>query len=212
MNLTEWKQTKHAEMRQQVKDLMTEGHEITEHFHFSADTLQEIKEEVEVEQFCEIMEDWEQIDLDEDLLTESVDLQDAYEFIPNPKGRVTDVEVEIDLSMHNVTEGLLDRMKDAFFAEEYEYIVEAGMARIVFKRSKGEVYKKKKCAKGMRLVGNKCLPQTGTQKSKERRKGIKLKRAFRAMGAGKKKKAQIKKKITQRRIRGRARNLANTIN
>ena len=53
---------------------------------------------------------------------------------------------------------------------------------------------------------------TGTQKSKERRRGIKLKRAFKAMGAGKKKKAQIKKSITTRRIRGRARNLANTVN
>ena len=64
----------------------------------------------------------------------------------------------------------------------------------------------------MRLAGNRCLPQTGTQKAKERRKGIKLKRARRAMGGGAKKKAALKGKITKRRVKTRSRSLANTTN
>ena len=137
----------------------------------------------------------------------------AFEFLPSEDGSVMDIEAEVDLSVTDLDESTLEKICDLFFAEEaeIEYIDES-RAKIVFKRSKGEIAKKKKCAKGMRLVGNRCLPQTGTQKSKERRKGIKLKRAFKAMGAGKKKKAQIKKKITKRRTAGRARNLANTEN
>jgi len=64
----------------------------------------------------------------------------------------------------------------------------------------------------MRLAGNRCLPQTGTQKAKMRRAGIKLKRAKRAMGGGAKKKAALKSKITKRRVKGRSRSLANTTN
>lgn len=85
-------------------------------------------------------------------------------------------------------------------------------AKVVFKRAKGEVKKKKICGPGMRLAGNRCLPQTGTQKAKMRRAGIKLKRAKRAMGGGAKKKAALKAKITKRRVKGRSRSLANTMN
>ena len=108
----------------------------------------------------------------------------------------------------------LGKIRDLFFAEDYEVEVleESNRAKIVFKRSKGEIVKKKKCGKGMRLVGNRCLPQTGTQKSKERRRGVKLKRAFKAMGKGKKKKAALKRKITTTRVKGRSRNLGNTSN
>jgi hypothetical protein len=108
----------------------------------------------------------------------------------------------------------LGQMRDLFMAEDYEVevIEESKRANIVFKRSKGKIIKKKKCGKGMRLVGNRCLPQTGGQKAKERVKGIKLKRAKRAMGSGKKKKAAIKAKITKRRVQGRARHFGNTEN
>ena len=85
-------------------------------------------------------------------------------------------------------------------------------AKVVFKRAKGEVKKKKICGPGMRLAGNRCLPQTGTQKAKMRRVGIKLKRAKRAMGGGAKKKAALRGKITKRRVKGRSRSLANTVN
>lgn len=211
--LTEWKASKTATLREEVKRSMIDTEQpITEHFLFTADELEEMHEEVLIEQFVELHEDWEEVSLDEDELEESTELQEVFDFIPSPTGRITDIEAEIDLDQYDVNEAVLEKIKEIFYAESYEVITEGGMAKIVFKRSKGEVFKKKKCGKGMRLVGNKCLPQTGTQKSKERRKGIKLKRAFRAMGAGKKKKAQIKKKITQRRIKGRARNLANTEN
>lgn len=85
-------------------------------------------------------------------------------------------------------------------------------AKVIFKRAKGQVSKKKICGPGMRLAGNRCLPQTGTQKAKMRRAGIKLKRAKRAMGGGAKKKAALKAKITKRRVKGRSRSLANTTN
>ena len=85
-------------------------------------------------------------------------------------------------------------------------------AKVIFKRAKGEVKKKKICGPGMRLAGNRCLPQTGTQKAAMRRQGIKLKRAKRAMGGGAKKKAALKAKITKRRVKGRSRSLAKTTN
>lgn len=213
MLLSEWKQVKADEFRLQVKQQMREGVEVSEHFLFSADELEIIKEEVEIEDFAEIVEDFEEICLDEDeMLIESVEVQESFDFIPKFDGTVMDIEIEVNSDY--VSEHSLEAIKDLFFAESYEVeqIEESHRAKIIFKRSKGEVVKKKKCAKGMRLVGNKCLPQTGTQKAGERRRGIKLKRAFRAMGKGKKKKAQIKRKITDRRVRGRARNLANTIN
>ena len=96
------------------------------------------------------------------------------------------------------------------FAEDYEYevVAESNMAKVVFKRSGGTISKKKVCGPGMRLVGKRCLPQAGAQKSKERVKGIKLKRAKKAMGAGLKKKAAIKAKITKKRVKGRTRNFS----
>lgn len=212
MNLSEWKLGKTAQLREQVKQQLREDAVISEHFLFSEEELQEIQDEVLIESFSELYEDWEVVSLDEDELEESTELQEFFDFIPSPTGKETDIEAEVDLDVYSVNEEIVQKIAEIFFAEDYEIITESSKAIIIFKRSKGEVFKKKKCGKGMRLVGNKCLPQTGTQKAEERRRGIKLKRAFRALGAGKKKKAQIKKKITQRRIKGRARNLANTVN
>ena len=212
-NLFEWKQEKLETFRDQLKHEIREGFDINSHFLFTEEQIQEVKDEVEIEDFSEIVEDFEELSLDDDELEVSSDILEAFEFLPSEDGSVMDIEAEVDLSVTDLDESTLEKICALFFAEEaeIEYIDES-RAKIVFKRSKGEIAKKKKCAKGMRLVGNRCLPQTGTQKSKERRKGIKLMRAFKAMGAGKKKKAQIKKKITKRRTAGRARNLANTEN
>ena len=212
-NLFEWKQEKLETFRDQLKDQIREGFDVNSHFLFTEEQIQEIKEEVEIEDFVEIVEDFEELRLDLDDLEESSDILETFDFLPSEDGSVVDIEAEVDLEITDLDEATLEKICGLLFAEEaeIEYLDES-RAKIVFKRSKGEVVKKKKCSKGMRLVGNRCLPQTGTQKSKERRKGIKLKRAFKAMGAGKKKKAQIKKKITKRRIAGRARNLANTEN
>ena len=212
-NLFEWKQEKTETFREQLKDQIREGFDVETHFLFSNEEIEEIKEEILIEDYSEIVEDFEEISL-EDELEESSELLEAFEFLPKANGSVMDIEVEVDLEIAEMSLLTLGKLRDLFFAEDYEIeeIEESTRAKIIFRRSKGEVIKKKKCGKGMRLVGNRCLPQTGTQKSKERRKGIKLKRAFKAMGAGKKKKAQIKKKITSRRVQGRARNLANTTN
>ena len=212
-NLFEWKQEKTATFREQVKGQIREGFDVETHFLFSNEEIEEIKEEILIEDYSEIVEDFDEIELDEELDAIS-ELQETYDFLPNQNGSVMDVEVEVDLEIVEMSLITLGKIRDLFFAEDYEVeqFEESTKAKIIFKRSKGEVVKKKKCGKGHRLVGNRCLPQTGTQRSQERRKGVKLKRAFKAIGAGKKKKAQIKKKITKRRIAGRARNVANTIN
>ena len=75
---------------------------------------------------------------------------------------------------------------------------------------KDDFVKRKRCKAGTRLQGNRCVPQTGTRKSALRRTGIKLKRAMRARGAGKKKLASLKRKITKKRVAGRARTYAGT--
>ena len=85
-----------------------------------------------------------------------------------------------------------------------------GRARVIFRRSKGRITKRKRCPRGTRLQGNRCRPQTGTQKARLRRTGIKLKRAKRAMGAGKKKLAALKSRITKKRVKTRSRNYAGT--
>ena len=212
-NLFEWKQDKLETFREQLKDQIREGFDVNSHFLFTEEQIQEVKDEVEIEDFAEIVEDFEEISLDDDDLFESTDLQEAFEFLPNADGSLMDIEAEVDLEITDLDESTLEKICGLLFAEEAEIeMIDEARAKIIFRRSKGEVIKKKKCGKGMRLVGNRCLPQTGSQKSKERRKGIKLKRAFKAIGAGKKKKAQIKKKITKRRTQGRARNLANTEN
>ena len=212
MNLFEFKQEKTETFRNHLKEQIREGLDLDKHFLFTSDEIKEIKEEILIEDSYEIVEDFEELILGEEF--EGVELMEYYDFIPEENGQAMNIEVEIDLDLYEMDFAKISKMKDLFFAEEFEVEVleESTKAKIVFKRSKGKVTKKKKCGKGMRLVGNRCLPQTGSQKSKERRKGIKLKRAFKAMGAGKKKKAKLKGKITSKRVKGRSRNLANTVN
>lgn len=215
MNLFQWKQEKLDTFREQLKDQIREGFDVDNHFLFSQEQIEEIKEEIFIEDFSEIVEDFDVLDLDYDNLFESTELQEAFEFMPKEDGHYIDIEAEVDLHEDgSLNFTALNKIQELFSAEDYEVeiIDESSKAKIVFKRSKGAIIKKKKCGKGMRLVGNRCLPQTGTQKSKERRRGIKLKRAFKAMGKGKKKKAALKRKITTTRVKGRARNLGNTIN
>ena len=212
MNLFQWKQEKLDTFREQLKNQIREGFDVDKHFLFSQEQIEEIKEEIFIEDFSEIVEDFDELSLDMEDLTESTKLQEGFEFIPEKNGFYMDIEAEFSTELMLTLESL-SKVKDLFFAEDYE-ILEEGQtkAKIVFRRSQGKIIKKKLCGPKMRLVGNRCLPQTGTQKSKERRKGIKLKRAKKAMGAGKKKKAAIKAKITNRRVAGRARTLGNTIN
>lgn len=153
-----------------------------------------------------------------------------YDFIPDEYGEMMDLEFELynpDVEDAGIEQYL--KIKDAIFADDYDYFEadiqesvedpledgmvamgERGAAKVVFRRSKGQIVKRKRCPRGSRLKGNRCVPQGGTQKALNRRRGIKLKRAFKAMGTGAKKRAQVKRRITQRRVQGRARNYANT--
>jgi hypothetical protein len=232
MNLLEWKQYQTQTFREELKRQMHAGVGHDSHFLFSEDQLEEMKQEVEIERFEEIVSFDGEIDLDPVLIENYSEIQEVYDFVPNEEGTVMDLVFEFDLNDIDPSVNSMNALKNLLFAEEYEIELiseeeleeeenpaggkkakgKPSRAKIVFKRAKGEVKKKKICGPGMRLAGNRCLPQTGTQKAKMRRLGIKLKRAKRAMGGGAKKKAALRGKITKRRVKGRSRSLANTIN
>ena len=156
-----------------------------------------------------------------------------YDFIPDEFGVLMDVEFEIDGMRDHYDDGVNNylKIKDAMFADSFDLVnqdlpenaddplehgmttfdeAQPGRARVIFRRAKGRITKRKRCPKGTRLQGNRCIPQTGTQKARLRRTGIKLKRAKRAMGAGKKKLAALKSRITKKRVKTRSRNYAGT--
>lgn len=237
MNLSEWKQYQTLSFREDLKTQMREGIEFASHFLFSESELEDIRQEIVIESFEEVVEFTDELDLEESLIENLSDIQEILDFVPNEDGSTMDLVFEIDLSLIDPSVNSLNKLKEHLFAEDYEMeIIEedecedcgkvhegdcdtdsvnenkAGRAKVIFKRAKGEVKKKKICGPGMRLAGNRCIPQTGSQKAKERRKGIKLKRAKKAMGAGAKKKATLRGKITKRRVKGRSRSYGNTIN
>ena len=214
MNLFEWQNKQSETFREDLKAQIREGFDVQTHFFFTEAQIEEIKEEIAIEDFCEIVSFNEEVDLDIELLEDINTPQDILEFVPDELGENIDLEIEVDLSLYEMDFIKLGQIRDNLFAEDYDFEVDesSNRAKIVFKRSKGNVTKRKTCGPKMRLVGNRCLPQTGTQKSKERRKGIRLKRAKKASGAGVKKRAAIKAKITKRRVQGRSRNLSGTTN
>lgn len=209
-------------MREELKSQMKDGFDFTNHFLFSESALEEMRQEALIESFDEVVEFEDEFEFDTSLIENHTSVQETYDFAPNEDGTVMDLVFEFDLSMIDPSVKSLGALKDVLFAEDYEMevihseeddeTITENRAKVIFKRAKGEVKKKKICGPGMRLAGNRCIPQTGTQKAKERRKGIKLKRAKKAMGSGKKKKAALRGKITKRRVKGRSRALGNTIN
>ena len=233
MNLLEWKKYQTQTFREELKRQMHAGVSHDHHFLFSNDQLEEMKQEVEIERFEETVTFDGEIDLDPQLIENHSEVQEVFDFVPNEEGQVMDLVFEFDLSVIDPSINSMNALRELLFAEDYEMeMIEEGediaeeknpsggkkakgkpqRAKVIFKRAKGQVSKKKICGPGMRLAGNRCLPQTGTQKAKMRRAGIKLKRAKRAMGGGAKKKAALKAKITKRRVKGRSRSLANTTN
>ena len=264
MNLLEWKQYQTQTFREELKKQMMNGVSHETHFLFSEEQLEEIRQEIEIEQYEETVSFDGEIEIDRPLLEKHSEVQEVLDFAPDENGSVMDLVFEFDLKHIDPSINGMNALRELLFAEEYEFITEEDMcpetccgmpvsectcgpdcehcecyeinknekelgeeknpaggakakgkpsrAKVIFKRAKGEIKKKKICGPGMRLAGNRCLPQTGTQKAKMRRLGIKLKRARRAMGGGAKKKAALKSKITKRRVKGRSRSLANTTN
>jgi len=233
MNLLEWKQYQTQTFREELKRQMQNGIGHESHFMFTESELEEMRQEVEIEQFDETVVFEGEFNLDIELIENHSEVQEMFDFAPDEDGSVMDIEVEFNLDEVNLNTANLQKLKELFFAEDYEVEIideeeleeaeknppggkkmkgKASRAKVIFKRAKGEIKKKKICGPGMRLAGNRCLPQTGTQKAKMRRVGIKLKRAKKAMGKGAKKKAAIKSKITKRRVKGRSRSIANTLN
>ena len=83
--LTEWKASKTATLREEVKKSMIDTEQpITEHFLFTAAELEEMHEEVLIEQFVELHEDWEEVSLDEDELEEWEIYHKERESAPEP--------------------------------------------------------------------------------------------------------------------------------
>ena len=222
MNLIEWKKYQTLTMREELKSQMKDGFDFTNHFLFSEDALEEMRQEALIESFDEVVEFDDEFEIDVPLIEKHTEVQEVFDFAPDQDGSVMDFVFEFDLSVMDPSVKSLTALKELLFAEDYEMeiihsdkddeTVTEDRAKVIFKRSKGEIKKKKICGPGMRLAGNRCIPQTGTQKAKERRKGIKLKRAKKAMGSGKKKKAALRGRITKRRVKGRSRALGNTIN
>ena len=210
MNLLEWKQYQTQTFREELKRQMHAGVSHDHHFLFSNDQLEEMKQEVEIERFEETVTFDGEIDLDPQLIENHSEVQEVFDFVPNEEGQVMDLVFEFDLSV--IREEGEDIAEEKNPSGGKKAKGKPQRAKVIFKRAKGQVSKKKICGPGMRLAGNRCLPQTGTQKAKMRRAGIKLKRAKRAMGGGAKKKAALKAKITKRRVKGRSRSLANTTN
>jgi len=180
MNLREWKDITIEHQRNLLKDALREGVVVTSHTLFTEEDIQEIKEEIQIEQF-----------------SEEVNVEDGD-------------EVEFDTDLFEITDSKMEQIKELFFAESFVVIEESpSKAKVVFSRSKGKITKRKKCGKGMRLKGNRCIPQSGTQKAKSRMTGIKIKRAKKALGS-KNKKAALKARITKKRVSGRSRNYSGT--
>lgn len=199
--------------KQTVRDqYISEGTVPSETF-MTDEQIQEVIDEIEIEHFEEEVEFEGEINLEEVFICEDTGVETHYEFIPDASG--TSMELTLEIEEEFCTEEKLLAITEVMNADSYEVIEEAGSnkgAQVVFKRAKGKITKSKKCGKGFRLKGNRCIPQTGGQKAKNRMKGIKLKRAKRAMGAGKKKRAALKAKITKKRIKTRARNYSGTSN
>ena len=212
MNLREFKNKVFEETRQEVKNFIAEGNEVNSHAILSQDDLDQIMEEVFIENFAEEVQWDTEVSLEESFIDDHNEPQEYNEFVPMAEGYRMDIEMEVDLDQYNPSYDSLAKIRDTFFAEDYEVVIDENKnrAKVFYKRAAGKIIKRKKCGKGMRLVGNRCLPQTGTQKAKERVKGIRLKRAKKAMGRGRKKMAVLKTKITKRRVKGRNRNYAGT--
>ena len=207
---------------------------------FTDDELKNIKEETDINNYFEYIEedidDVEEYEFDlnsndeEDCGCESHEDDCAcpeyyLDFVPMEDGDEMDLQYGIEdrTGYHDGIKTYI-AMKDALFAEEYEMYedlyfdedgnenIKEGAAQVIFRRAKGKIIKKKKCGPGMRLAGRRCLPQTGTQKASMKKLGIKLKRAKKAMGSAAKRKAARIAKITKKRIKGRNRSLASLSN
>ena len=213
MNLNEWKQKSIEELKSEIKSSLIEDYEFTP--EFKGALTKELFEEARDEWIIESLDEF--VDFEDELIFEETevegDLIEEFDFEPSEFGEKMDVEFEFDLNETTIDYIVLGKIRDMLFAEDYEIIEENDRkAKVVFSRSGGAIKKKKKCKPGMKLKGNKCVPQTGTEKAGGRRKGIKIKRAKKAMGGGAKKKAALKAKITKKRVGGRARNFSNTEN
>ena len=211
MQLSEWKAIQKEQQRNLIKASLREGIEIAKSDFFTTEELDEIREEVEIEDFEETVEveEGEEVELNDFEDDESEEVKEVAEFTPDQLGETFDVEVEIDTDIYNVKDSVMEEIQKVLFAENFVIIEEGNRAKVVFSRSKGKITKSKKCGPKMKLKGNRCIPQSGTEKAANRMTGIKIKRAKKAMGSAKKK-AALKAKITKKRVAGRARNYSGT--
>ena len=222
-----------------VKNIIN-GEEINNSI-FTEEEIQDFKEENNIEQYFEFIdEDIDDIEEYEASLNapedecgcESHESEDEcacpeyyIDFVPMGDGEYYDLNYAIeDRTGYHIGIDTYIQMKDKLFAEDYEVyenievddegneVISERAAQVIFRRTKGKIVKKKKCPPGMSLNGRRCLPQTGTQKAKMKKLGIKLKRAKKAMGSASKRKAARIAKITKKRIKGRNRSLASLAN
>lgn len=206
MNLTEFKNKALTEQKDYFKNLLSEGKEIPQ-----TQIAEEAFEEHLIETFSERVEVLDQIDLTEETIIENA-LIEHFDFVPSVLGEEYDVEVEVDLNVIDPSIDFLLALKESLGAKDYdvEFLEENEKAKVVFSRTKGSIQKKKKCPPKHKLKGNRCVPQTGSEKATNKKQGIVLKRAKRAQGAASKKRAAVKAQITKKRVATKARNYSGT--
>ena len=209
MDLHEWKKFQVEKAKLEAKRKLSLGEEATSQI-LTPEELEEAKQEFEIETFSEAVDFDDYLDLEEVEICEETGCIIETVFVQDQFGEEIDLEFEFEADLLEQNLVKLNEIKELLFAESYEIIYEAEKAKVVFNRGKGGITKTKKCPPGTKLKGKKCIPQTGTDKAGNKRLGIKLKRAKKAMGAGKKKKAALKAKITKKRVAGKARNYSGT--
>lgn len=202
LSLTEFKNKAIAEEKQYYKNLLSEGKDLPEAF-----LAEEALQEYLIESFSQTVEVKDSIDLSEEVEIEG-GLLEVYDFVPSLFGEKFDIEMEVS---EDVSVETLLALKEHLLAEDYDIVFsEAERAKVTFSRAGGSIQKKKKCPTGTKLSGNKCIPQTGTEKAGNKKLGIKLKRAKRAQGAAGKKRAAVKAQITKKRVASKSRNFSGT--
>ena len=205
LSLTEWKLKTIAEEKQYYKEMLSKGEVPPE-----TSLAEEAFEEFLIESFSQSVDE-DEIDFSVETEIEN-GLLEYYDFVPHLFGEKYDIEMEVDLSVIDPSIDFFNSLKESMNAEDYdvEYFEEAEKAQVVFNRSSGGIQKKKKCPPKTKLKGNRCVPQSGTEKALNKRQGIKLKKAQRARGAASKKRAAVKAKITKKRVSSKSRNYSGT--
>ena len=130
MNLLEWKQYQTQTFREELKKQMMNGVSHDTHFLFSEEQLDEIKQEIEIEQFEETVSFDGELEIDRPLIEGHSEIQEVLDFVPDEDGSVMDLVFEFDLNEIDPSINGMNALRELLFAEEYEFVTEEELADI----------------------------------------------------------------------------------